>query len=350
MARCLSFYTGLLICTVFFEVRCMDVKSPKVVVLGTGGTIAGTGAGPQAVAYQAAQLSVAQLVQAVPGLQGMPLETRQVAQVDSKDMDWPVWQALADALWRELAREDVGAVVITHGTDTLEETAYLLHRLLDVDKPVVLTAAMRAATAAQADGPRNLRDAVLVAQHAARRGQSGVVAVMAGAVWPGWAVRKAHSSHIDAFDGGGEPPLARITSEGVVEGDTPWPVPGKAGWSWVLGTQAPPRVEIVTSHAGADGRVVEALLAQSTLATNASDRLQGLVVAGTGHGTIHQGLSGALEQAGQQGVRVWRSTRVARGGVQPREADEWPAAGALTAAQARVALVLELLGVAPSAG
>lgn len=328
----------------------MDVKSPRVVVLGTGGTIAGTGAGPQAVAYQAAQLSVAQLVEAVPELQGVPLETRQVAQIDSKDMDWTVWQALAAALRDELARDDVGAVVITHGTDTLEETAYLLHRLLDVDKPVVLTAAMRAATSAQADGPRNLRDAVRVAQDAARRGQSGVVAVMAGVVWSGRAVRKAHSWHIDAFDGGGEAPLARITQDGTLESAASWPAPDKAGWSWVMNASSPPRVEIVTSHAGADGRLVEALLAQSALATDPLGRLQGLVVAGTGHGTIHRGLISALAQAEQQGVRVWRSTRVARGGVQPREGDGWPAAGTLTAAQARVALVLALLGVAPSAG
>lgn len=328
----------------------MVVKSPKVVVLGTGGTIAGTGASPQAEAYQAAQLSVAQLVQAVPALVGTALETLQVAQIDSKDMDWSVWQALAGALQAELRREDVGAVVITHGTDTLEETAYLLHRLLDVDKPVVLTAAMRAATSAQADGPRNLRDAVLVAQDAARQGRAGVVAVMAGRVWSGQAVRKAHSSQIDAFDGGGELPLARITDEGIVEGGMPWPAPGRAGWSCVVDTKAPPRVEIVTSHACADGRLVEALLAHASASTDRADQLKGLVIAGTGHGTIHQGLIGALEKAEQQGVSVWRSTRVARGGVQVRDGDRWPAAGTLTAAQARVALVLVLLGIAPSAG
>jgi L-asparaginase len=101
-------------------------------------------------------------------------------------------------------------------------------------------------------------------------------------------------------------------------------------------------VEIVTSHAGADGHVVNALLAQNDV--------KGLVVACTGHGTVHQGLAKALEKAEQQGVKIWRSTRVARGGVQPRDGDHWPAAGTLTVAQARVALILVLLGVAPSAG
>jgi L-asparaginase len=320
----------------------MDVKSPVVVVLGTGGTIAGTGAGPDAVDYRAAQLSVAQLLQAVPGLAGVALETRQVAQIDSKDMDWSVWQTLAPQIQQALARAEVGAVVITHGTDTLEETAYLLHRLLDVDKPVILTAAMRAATSAQADGPRNLRDAVRVAEHAASQGQSGVVAVMAGTIWPGHAVRKSHTWHVDAFDGGGAEPLGRITDSGVIVDAAPWPSPGRAGWSCLEAGVQPARVEIVTSHAGADGRMVEALLAQSQQAGHA---LGGLVVACTGHGTVHHGLTQALDKAEQQGVTVWRSSRVARGGVQSREGDRWPAAGTLTVGQARVALILNLLGV-----
>jgi len=101
-------------------------------------------------------------------------------------------------------------------------------------------------------------------------------------------------------------------------------------------------VEIVTSHAGADGRLVEALLTQSQQAGQA---LGGLVVACTGHGTIHHGLTQALEKAEQQGIKVWRSSRVARGGVQSRAGDHWPAAGSLTAAQARVALMLDLWGV-----
>lgn len=325
------------------KVREMDVNSPLVVLLGTGGTIAGTGAGPDDVSYRAAQLSVEQLLQAVPGLAGLALETRQVAQIDSKDMDWSVWQALADQLQEVLARNDVGAVVITHGTDTLEETAYLLHRLLDVHKPVVLTAAMRAATSAHADGPRNLRDAVRVAEHAAAQGWAGVVAVMAGVIWPGHAVRKSHTWHIeDAFDGGGDLPLGRIAEGGTILGGMPWPSPGGGGWSCLETAGAPPRVEIVTSHAGADGRLVEALLTQGQQTGHA---LGGLVVASTGHGTIHQALTRALEKAEQQGIRVWRSSRVARGGVLSREGDHWPAAGTLTAAQARVALMLDLLGV-----
>ena len=110
----------------------------RVVILGTGGTIAGTAHNPsRAWAYQAAQLSVAQLIEAIPALQDVPLEAVQVAQIDSKDMSWAVWRQLAQALQRHLARDDVAGVVITHGTDTLEETAWLLQALHDGRKPVV---------------------------------------------------------------------------------------------------------------------------------------------------------------------------------------------------------------------
>jgi len=322
----------------------MEVKTPLVVVLGTGGTIAGTGPGPDEVAYRAAQLSVHELLQAVPGLSGVSLETEQVAQIDSKDMDWAVWQSLGRHLRATLARAEVGAVVITHGTDTLEETSYLLHRLLDVSKPVVLTCAMRAATSAQSDGPRNLRHAVRVAERAAQLGQSGVVAVMAGKDLSGRAVRKGHRWHNYAFAGGDDQPLGRIAENGAILDDGPWPPPGGAGWSCLDHAQAP-RVEIVTSHASADGRVVEALLAHGT---DDADAVKGLVVACTGHGTLHQGLTRSLEGAEARGIKVWRSSRVARGGVPSGEGRGWTAAGGLAGAQARVALMLDVLGVPPA--
>lgn len=304
----------------------------RVVILGTGGTIAGTGDDPsRAWAYQAAQLSVAQLVAAVPGLRGVPLEAVQVAQVDSKDMGWSVWRALGRSLHTQLSREEVAGVVITHGTDTLEETAILLQSLHDGGKPVVLTAAMRPATAPDADGPANLRDAVSVAQEASRRGSGGVVVAMHGRVWAAQDVRKAHSHALDAFDGGGAAPLSE-------SGDDAWPPCGRLGWRCLEAD--PPRVEIVCSHADADGWLVRAMLSSSA---RSASPLRGIVVAGTGHGTVHEGLTQALREASQQGIAVWRSSRVARGGVLGREGDEWHAVPHLTAAQARVALMLSLL-------
>jgi len=314
----------------------------KVVILGTGGTIAGTANDPsRAWAYQAAQLSVAQLIEAVPALQGVPLEAVQVAQVDSKDMSWSIWRQLGRALHVQLARDDVAGVVITHGTDTLEETACLLQALHDGAKPVVLTAAMYPATSPDADGPGNLRDAVRVVQESARRCLGGVVAVMHGRVWSAIDVRKAHSHALDAFDGGGASPLVALAQDDRSEAVWPsaWPACGRFGWGYL--EVNPPRVEIVCSHADADGWLVRAMLAHA----QTSERpLRGIVVAGTGHGTLHEGLAQALREATQQGITVWRSSRVARGGVLAREGDEWPAVPHLTAAQARVALTLSLLG------
>ena len=133
----------------------------KLVILGTGGTIAGRAdSQSQAVGYKAGQITVQSLLDAVPDLEQQalgPVQTQQIAQVDSKDMDWSVWRALLRACTQALEDADKRAVVITHGTDTLEETAWLLHSLLPATKPIVLTCAMRPATALLADGPQNRR-------------------------------------------------------------------------------------------------------------------------------------------------------------------------------------------------
>ncbi|WP_372659818.1 asparaginase, partial [Hydrogenophaga sp.] len=131
------------------------------------------------VGYVAGEVGVGDLLAAVPALAGEALDVEQVAQLDSKDMGFAVWQALAQRVAFHLDRPDVEAVVITHGTDTLEETAFFLQALLQPAKPVVLTCAMRPATALVPDGPQNLLDAVAVARWT---GASGVVAVCAGQV------------------------------------------------------------------------------------------------------------------------------------------------------------------------
>lgn len=323
--------------------------SSRVVILGTGGTIAGVSTEADDRSYQAAQLSVAQLVGAVPALAGSAIEAHQVAQLDSKDMGWAVWRDLVAALMHHRSREDVAGVVVTHGTDTLEETALLLQLLLPPGKPVVLTAAMRPATSAQADGPGNLADAVRTVRAwgsgpgASSGRQAGVGVVLGGRLWSALDIRKAHTLEIDAFDGGGAPILAEVNASALAWGPRPWPLPQAWVSAGLMARPHLPRVEIITSHADADGAVVDALLAASRkLSAKQGQPLAGLVVASTGHGTVHCGLQAALSRAAQAGVAVWRSTRVARGGVLARPRDDWPAAGPLTPAQARVALALAL--------
>ena len=319
--------------------------SMRRVILGTGGTIAGRASQPgDNVGYVAGQVTAQDLIAAVPALSGTPLEVEQVAQIDSKDMGLAVWQRLAERVAHHLERPEVAGLVITHGTDTLEETAYFLQRLLQPCKPVVLTCAMRPATALVPDGPQNLMDAVTVAGDARAR---GVLAVCAGHVHAAEHVSKVHTYRVDAFDSGEAGPLGCVE-----EGQIRWFNGCPAGVAvrdvrqrldTLLKTGSLPRVGWVTSHADADGDQVRALLAYGV--SHPEARFQGLVVAGTGNGTIHQALEAALREAQAQGMRVWRASRCARGRVIPAGEQALPAAPALSPAKARLALALELLGL-----
>ena len=309
-----------------------------IVILGTGGTIAGTASSAQDnVGYTAAQRTVADLLAAVPAWAGGAVEAEQVAQLDSKDMDAATWQRLVQRVAHHQARPEVTGVVITHGTDTLEETAWLLQRLLAPAKPVVLVAAMRPATALAADGPQNLLDALAVARTAGAR---GVLAVLAGRVHLASEVRKVHPYRPDAFDSGDGGPLG-VVEEGVLRRFRDWPdlverasagdAPALAAAVLMTPPDSWPWVEIITSHAAARGDGVRALVTAG---------VQGLVVAATGNGTVHQALQPALQAAAAAGVSVWRCSRCAQGVLVGPDAG--PAA-AMSPWQARLELQLRLL-------
>jgi L-asparaginase len=309
----------------------MQSNAQTVVVLGTGGTIAGKAAdAADNVGYTAGQVGVRQLIEAVPALAQVPLETEQVAQLDSKDMSHEVWRTLALRCEHHLARPEVAGVVITHGTDTMEETAWFLQRVLAPAKPVVITGAMRPSTALLRDGPQNVLDAVTVARHPQAR---GVVAVMSGQVHASRHLRKVHAYRVDAFSSGDAGPLG-VVEEGALRLFGDWPQGEPLGTA-ALGHDAAtwPKVEIVTSHAGAGPAVVQALAAAG---------IQGLVVACTGNGTIQRDLEQSLIEATRQGVAVLRSTRTG-GSILPTIHDSLPSADDLPPAKARVELLLRLL-------
>lgn len=312
----------------------------KIVILGTGGTIAGLGhADGGSVSYKAAQIGVAQLLQPIAQgcLQGhFAFEVAQIAQLDSKDMDICTWQQLATACASWLEQEDVAGVVITHGTDTLEETAWFLQCVLQCSKPVVLTCAMRPATALSADGPANLRDALVCTAH----GLPGVWVAAAGEVHAAQCVRKVHPYRLNAFSSGAAGPAGWVEEGRVRWGTTEAQLGGESSavpaGAWSRDAAQWPWVEIVTSTACARAEAVDALVAGG---------VKGLVVAGTGNGSIHEALQQALRRAGSQGVRVWRSTRCEQGQIVLADGECDPGVTPLSPVKARISLMLALLQV-----
>jgi L-asparaginase len=324
----------------------------KVVVLGMGGTIAGVApSSSDNIGYTAAQLGVSQLLTAVPGLAGMlaghSVVSEQVAQLDSKDMSFSVWQQLALRVSFHLAQADVQGIVITHGTDTLEETAYFLHAVLPAfrlaSKPVVLTCAMRPASSAAPDGPQNLLDAMAVATTVGAR---GVVVVCAGTLHGAVDVQKVHPYRLDAFDSGDAGALGYV-EEGRIRLVRNWPSAPvnhrQIAIENIASIRHWPRVEIVMNYAGASGAIVDALVSRTSAPPLDAEPVLGLVVAGTGNGTVHHDLEAALIRAQAAGVKVVRSTRCPSGRVLPAPGNLIPDSQGLSPVKARVALMLALL-------
>jgi L-asparaginase len=319
----------------------MQAKNQKIVVLGTGGTIAGeSSSASEGLSYKAAQRGIDVLLQSVAEIgQGLPaalrdyqFESEQVAQLDSKDMNFATWHHLAQRCQAWLSQEDVAAVVITHGTDTLEETAYFLSRVVAIEKPIVLTCAMRPANFKDADGPQNLRDALTFASVA--KG-TGVWMVSAGEIHHSQHVQKVHPTRLNAFDSG-EAGLAGT----VVKDQVSWrpefaPVvqpnpimlshlPEPAAWPWV---------EVIMNHVQASPKVVDLLV-------NAG--VQGIVVAGTGNGSVGTELKNGLLRAQEAGVQIRVASRCNQGPVIVTASHNFSVLAGLSPVKARVALLLDL--------
>ena len=310
---------------------------PRIAVLATGGTIAGAAAdATNTSGYQAGVVGVEQLLAVVPALSTVArIAPEQIASVDSKDMALPLWTTLAQRINTLLANDDIHGVVVTHGTDTLEETAYLLHLTVKSDKPVVLTAAMRPASALSADGPLNLLNAVTVAAHAASRGQ-GVLVAFNNRIHSARDVVKTSTYAVDAFH---SPEIGALgwVQDGRVEFQRSVVRPHTLATEFVIGAKWP-HVEIVVSYAGVSRIAVDALVTAG---------VRGIVVAGTGNGSIHSSVQQALADAASQGVAVVRASRVGSGhvmrnGAAADDALGFVSAGSLNPYKARVLLMLAL--------
>lgn len=309
------------------------MQRPSIRVLATGGTIAGSGGSAFGSGYTPGQISASHMVAEIRAL-GIDavLDPVEIASIGSQDIGWAEWNRLHAEVLRAQADDSICGAIITHGTDTAEETALLLDLTLGAGKPVVLVGAMRAADAVGSDGMRNFANGVRVASDPASAGR-GVLVVMGDTVFAASDVRKAATSNIDAFKGFPRGPLARVTPTSL-----DWFGPAarageKARLAWPARL---PRIAILTAGAGMDSKPVEALLGIGC---------EGIVLAGMGQGNAPRVVLDALEAAVRSGVPVVRSSRVDEGMVDRNvEVDDdargLVAARSLGPAKARILLAL----------
>lgn len=278
----------------------------NVIILATGGTIAGSANSATATTgYKAGALGIDTLIDAVPEIKNYAnVSGEQICNIDSKDMTDDIWIKLANRI-NELLAGDVDGIVITHGTDTLEETAYFLNLTIHSNKPIILTGAMRPATAISADGSINLLNAVRVAASPQAVGK-GVLVVFNDEIHSAREVAKTHTLNVTAFK---SPELGLL---GYVNAGTPEFYRTSTRRHTInsefsaenLSTL--PYVKIIYGHANDDGLFIDAAIAAG---------VKGIICAGTGNGSIHMNAEKSLARASASGIVVVRSSRVGSGTV-----------------------------------
>ncbi len=279
---------------------------PGVMILATGGTIAGAQPKEGEAGYKSGSFSVDALIKGVPGMEKLAIvKGEQIASIGSQDMNDAVWIKLARRVNELQAQAGVDGIVITHGTDTMEETGYFLNLVVKGDKPVVLVGSMRPATAISADGPMNLFNGTAVAIDKAARGR-GVLCVLNDDIHYARESTKTNATSLQTFVSPNRG-KAGIVLFGKANFYSP-PVPKHTSGSAFAGNvpDALPNVAIVYAHANVGKEPVEAAVAAGA---------KGIVLAGVGDGNATAPMIDALAAAARKGVVVVRSTRVGTGTV-----------------------------------
>ena len=319
--------------------------SPHILVLGMGGTIAGLAPSPaeNPLQYEAGQVEVASLLthiqSAIP--EGINLVSRQIANINSRNLTEPLLTLLGEAVREALDSTLVKGIVVTHGTDTIEETGIFLQLTCgkyaqNLGKRVILTGAMLPANAPKADGPSNLLDAIRWASTPIDNCPGGIYAVMDGRGCLAMDLAKRHGSTLNA-------PIQASPSSSVGLINPSWlsgvkavqalwaedlPIPKENEWPWV---------EILTSHAGARSETITHWL---------NSKVKGLVLAGSGMGGFHDAWKESLVAAVKHGIALVRTTRTGAGvtllDLPEKDISGCLASGSLTAPRARIALQLSL--------
>jgi len=314
-------------------------KLPNIVILATGGTIAGiAGSTTVTVGYSAAAINVESLIKMVPEIETIANITgQQIVQISSQDMNNEIWLTLGKKVNELLSRPDVDGVVITHGTDTMEETAYYLHLTVNSEKPVVLVGAMRPSTAMSADGPYNLYNAVILAgsKNAKRK---GVLVVMNDTIFSAREVTKTGTFLTDAFQAPGLGALGYIQSNVANFYNEPIGLHTITGRFSTEEIKELPKVDIAYGYSNVTRVAIDAFITHGA---------KGIIYAGTGNGSLTAEITEALTQARRNGIIIVRSTRVgsglvARNGEANDDELDFVVSGTLNPQKARVLLLLAL--------
>jgi L-asparaginase len=287
-------------------INAQNKKLPNIVILATGGTIAGAAATGAQAGYTSGQVTIDAMVNAVPDVKKLAnIKGEQISNVGSQDMSFDIMLALSKRIAELAAKPDVDGIVITHGTDTMEETAYFLNLVVKTDKPVVLVGSMRPSTAISADGPLNLYNAIAVAADPNAKGR-GVLLVMNDWIQSAQNLIKVSTTAVQTFMS----PIKGLigtTAYGVNEYYR-YPINkygAKSEFS-VDGVTKLPRVDIVYGCADMSPDLIDASVEKGA---------KGIVIAGVGNGNMPKAALQACQKASKKGIIVVRSTRVATGNV-----------------------------------
>jgi len=300
MKRILSLLTILVL------VVQVNAQLPKVIILATGGTIAGAGAASDRAGYEAGKIPIDQLIGAIPTVKKIAdISGEQISSVGSQDMTIDIWKKLAIRINEIIAKKQADAIVVTHGTDTQEETAYFLDLVVPSAMPVVLTGSMRPATAISADGPKNLYDAITVAIDPKSKGRGVLVSFNEG-IFDGREVMKMSTTFTNAFGSPNTGPIGHAYdgkveyyANAVRETDPQQPVVITANTKF-------PRVDIVYMYADAPSDEIDMLV---------SKKVDGIVIAGVGNGNFNKAYTDAVKRAVAAGIIVCRASRTPSGRV-----------------------------------
>ncbi|ENX6238881.1 type II asparaginase [Campylobacter jejuni] len=316
---------------------CMKKAKSRIAILGTGGTIAGfIDSTIATTGYTAGAIDIDVLIKAVPQIRDLAdISWEQIANIDSSNMCDEIWLRLAKKI-AKLFAEGIDGVVITHGTDTMEETAYFLNLTIKSDKPVVLVGAMRPSTAISADGPKNLYNAVaLVANKEAKN--KGVMVAINDKILSARGVVKTHSLNVDAFSSPDFGDLGYMVDGKVFFYNNVTKAHAKNAPFDVSKLTSLPKVDILYSYSNdGSGVAAKALFEHGT---------KGIVVAGSGAGSIHKNQKDVLKELLKKGLKVVVSSRVVAGCVAVSDSDEklgFISAEDLNPQKARVLLILAL--------